>query len=322
MSAVIDDRITGQTSRGGTNMVAAAAIAGVDEPISGAGTPVIRRIPLRLLNVSLAEPGPGYQRTPNMSRVKKIARNWDWGMYEPLVVSERKDGPRAGELFIVDGQHRYLAALEIFPEWQELPALVRPMTFEEEALRFARQGENRGGVNSRDLFRAKVEARDPDALDILAIIEEHGFRISYLGGGNESGGSVITAISTLVSIYNGMGRDILRLALHVSSSAFPPSVQGRTDGRIIGGIAHFLYYFPVIKIPTLIEKLGRPEAHPRRLLQNSAVYSMGGNKAGGNVAVSHAILDQYNRGTSASRLDWDLKKYRGLPAKKKERVLS
>jgi len=82
VSVVIEDRIIEPTFREDTNMVAATVIAGVDEPISGAGTPVIRRIPLRLLNVSLAEPGPGYQRTPNMSRVKKIARNWDWGPRE------------------------------------------------------------------------------------------------------------------------------------------------------------------------------------------------------------------------------------------------
>lgn len=297
-------------------MVAETVIANVNEAVSGDGTPVIRRVPLRLLNVALAEPGPGYQREPNMTRARKIARAWDWGMLDPLVVSERKDGPRAGQLFIVDGQHRYLAALENFPEWQELPALVTPMTMEEEARRFARQGENRTNVNTRDLFRAKLEANDPVAHDIVRVIEDAGWRISF---NQTRSGTTIQAVNAAQNIYNHFGRELLALTLHVINGAYPESMEMRTDNRIISGVAHFLYHFPVIKVNLLIEKLARPEGHPRRLLQNSALYATGtGGGAKGAASVSRAILDQYNKNTSTNRLDWDLKKYRELPAKKKK----
>lgn len=322
MSAVIEDRVIEQAFREDTIMVAETVIAHLNETISGEGTPVIRRIPLRLLNVALADPGPGYQREPNLNRVRKIARAWDWGMYEPLIVSERKDGPRAGQLFIVDGQHRYLAALENFPEWQELPALVLPMTMEEEARRFARQGENRTGVNTRDLFRARLEANDPAAHDIVAVLAAAGWRISF---NQTRSGSTIQAVNAVQNIYNHFGRELLALTLHVINSTYPESMEMRTDNRLITGIAHFLFHFPVVKVNLLIEKLSRPEAHPRRLLQNSALYatgSGGGGGAKGASAVSRAILDQYNKNTSANRLDWDLKKYRELPAKKKGKAQS
>ena len=275
----------------------------------------IENVPLKMLNIALANPGPGYQRDAYITGVNKIAKNFDWDMFDPLLVSIRKDGPRAGELFIVDGQHRYLAASKIFPDTQEVPCMLVSMTYDEEAARFARQGENRRGINSRDLFRARIEARDPIALDVKRVVEEGGFRLATVGGGG--GHNDIAAVHAVYNIYTRLGKEILALTLYVIQHAYPPPTASRCEARIITGLAHFLYHFPVAKIDRLIEKLATPEGHPKRIMQNAAMYSVAaGHNTKGNPAVSRAILDQYNKNMSIHRLDWDLTKYREAAIKR------
>jgi hypothetical protein len=271
-------------------------------------TMTIERIPLGLLNISYADPGPGYQRAANERRIRKISANWDWDMMEPLVVSIRQGQPDEGSYFVVDGQHRFLAALRVFGEDQEVPCIIVHMTLDQEALRFARQNENRRNVHTRDLFRAKIQANDPEALDIKDAVETAGWTIGYHHG--PSRGHSITALSGLQGIYRYFGREILLRALRVARDAYPVGMDSRADIRVISGIAHFLYHFPVVNEEKLIEKLSMPEATPRRLLQRATTYSITSGMGRGNPQVSRVILDQYNKGRSTHRLDWDLNKYR------------
>lgn len=285
--------------------------------------PRIERIPIGMLRVALAEPGPGYQRPPDMSRARKLAAKWDWTMLDPLVVSIRKDGPHAGEYFVVDGQHRYLAAAEIFPDTEELPALVLRLTVEEEARRFARQGENVRRVNARDLFRARIEARDPDALALRALVERQGWRIVASAHSAPNSNNDIIAVQRIVSIYNGYGPTILELTLKVLAEAYGHK-SFAIDNRMLGGVSHFLFHFPVANVGELTERLSRPEGLPRRIYQASALYGTnGGGRSGGNTWVSRAILDVYNHGRRGStRLDWDLKKYRETPNGRKRKTVA
>lgn len=266
-------------------------------------TPQIERIPLYKLHVD-----HGYQRTIKQHRIRKIIKNFDWLNFDPLFVSIRVDGPDSGKHFVVDGQHRYVAAKEVHGDLQEVPALIVPLTYEEEAKRFAQQDENKLRVSSQDLFRARLESGDADALILKMMVERNGFAIGLFNG--PKGKRTITAVSTLNSIYTGYSPQILERTLQIVGEAWG-HLPECSDAKILSGMAHFLYHFPIVDDDHLIDKLMRPEAHPRRIVQNSAIYGNANatsNKGGG--AVSRAIFDQYNFRMSRNRLEWDLKKYR------------
>ena len=267
---------------------------------------------LRVANYDAALGGGGYQRVVDQNQVKRIAKNWDWSMVGLLTVSRRVGEPHPGELFVVDGQHRLEAGRMAFGEEQPLPCVVRPMTYEEEAARFARQSQNTRRVGARDLFHARIEARDPDAIEVKEVVERQGWVIS--SHKTPSGQNSIVAIATLVSIHRMYGATTLEETLRTLASAYGYHYEA-VDNRILNGVAHFLYHFPVANRRELADKLGRPESIPRALQQNAARYGGYGSGKGGSMAMSRAIMDVYNKNRrQQNQLEWDLRKYRELIA--------
>lgn len=267
--------------------------------------PVVR-VMLGLLNLDR-----GYQREIRPHKIRHLKANWDWVKFYPLRVSRRVGGSRAGELFIWDGQHRYLAASELFGEYQEIPCYISDMTATQEALYFALQHEGETGVGGNARFKALVAAGDPAALDVMRITKDSGYYVTLAGGGNSHTGNTIAAISNLSSIYRNAGPEGLQLTLYVTSHAWPVGIPGRVEYKTLAGVAHFIHHFPEADIEHLIQKLMLPDATPQRLIQSAAVYSMGmPNSKGMNPSISRAILDRYNKGLRANqRLSWDTVKY-------------
>jgi hypothetical protein len=270
-------------------------------------------LPISKLHIANYQPdidGGGYQRKSDPYQVKRIAESWDESMVEVLTVSQRVGGPHEGKLFVVDGQHRLEAARKVFPPTERLLCYVERWTYEQEAERFARQSKNTRKVGTRDLFHARVEACDPAALEVKAIVERQGWRITPTK--SPSGHNGITAIGALVSAHKLYGPVILEEAIKVVTDAYGYHNQA-TDNRIISGVAHFLYHFPIANRRELGNKLGRPESIPKFILQEAAKYGGYGSGRGGAASVSRAILDIYNKNRrEGHRLEWDTTKYRRL----------
>lgn len=269
------------------------------------GKPELTRLPLGMLRVALAEPGPGYQRAPQERQIKKIVERWDWKMLDPLWVSRRIDGANAGEFFVVDGQHRWLAAQRLFEDSQELPVLLIHATFEQEAERFARQHENERKVSANALYLARLEARDPETLDMKAAVERQGWRLYVPPSGNpaRAGRGTIGAISTVTNVYRKYGDAILGMALKILGEAYQHDAHA-ADGRLIAGMAAFLVSFPEANSGELIDRLMRPENTPRRILQGSGLYISSHQV---QFAVARYLMDVYNKHRSVKRLNWDKK---------------
>lgn len=264
------------------------------------------RVMLGLLNLDR-----GYQREIRPHKIKHLKENWDWVKFYPLRVSRRVGGWRAGELFIWDGQHRFLVASELFGEYQEIPCYISDMTHTQEALYFARQHEGESSIGGNARFKALVAAGDPAALDVMRITKEAGYHITIVGGGNASSGNTIAAVNNLEGMYKRMGPEGLQLTLHVASRAWPVGIPGRVEHKTLAGVAHFIHTFPEADINDLIQKLSLPDATPHRLLQSAAVYSGGmPNNKGMSPSLSRAIMDRYNKGRRANqRLSWDTVKH-------------
>lgn len=122
-------------------------------------------IPLDLLEVhpTIQRPAKGHEHT--------IAQQWDDRKCAPLIVSYHDT---EGKFFILDGQHRYLAAKLLNRD--ALPCRVLcGLSLTDEARIFAAQSDNTKRVSAKDAFRALLVASDPAAVALEAMFIRHGF---------------------------------------------------------------------------------------------------------------------------------------------------
>jgi hypothetical protein len=119
-----------------------------------------------------------YQRDNiSKSRVLVIAAYFSWIAFGVLVVGRRSDGT----LWVVDGQHRKLAA-DRRSDVTVLPCLVFDMEeIKREAQAFLAANTVRGPVKTLDKFRALVLSGEVVAIAVQSLVSTTGHRI---GGGN------------------------------------------------------------------------------------------------------------------------------------------
>lgn len=101
-------------------------------------------VPVDLLDVDYS-----YQRV-RTAHVNKIYDKWDPNQCDYLIVSYRDD-----KFYIIDGQHRYYAALA--RGVKDLPCIIRTgLTMEDEARIFVEMNTSRKPLNPFDTFKANI----------------------------------------------------------------------------------------------------------------------------------------------------------------------
>lgn len=114
-----------------------------------------------------------YQRNISETRIKAISSGWRWEGVGKLVVAEREDG----KLFVVDGQHRLIAARKR-SDVNMLPCLVyRSNSIAEEAELFLLLNTGRGPMGALQRFKSLVITKNPIALSIKSVAEDLGLVI-------------------------------------------------------------------------------------------------------------------------------------------------
>ena len=110
-----------------------------------------------------------YQREGNGAKILEIASKWSWLAFGALIVARRE-----GKLWVVDGQHRMLAAMKR-SDIKTLPCVVfRSKGQSREARGFYDSNSNRKPVSAISKFRALVVAGDETALFVKGILDERG----------------------------------------------------------------------------------------------------------------------------------------------------
>lgn len=102
--------------------------------------------------------------------IGRIARGWDWSLFQPLVVARRTDG----SMYVVDGQHR-LEAAKLRGDIQQLPAVIlHPADPADEAAVFVQLNQQRRPLTAYALFNAALAAGDQQACALDTILRETG----------------------------------------------------------------------------------------------------------------------------------------------------
>jgi hypothetical protein len=238
---------------------------------------------------------PSYQRTDGVSETKvlAIARRWYWIGAHTLIVAERPDG----SLWIVDGQHRWLAALKR-ADISELPCMVFRVAAEgEEAAGFLRSNTFRHAMSVFHKFRAQVAAHDAAAVAVSQMIAESGYEYTRKGGGKPR---TVSCLSTLVAAYR-RHPDATRVAWNLCLKV----AQGAAvHHKIFNGLAFLEHYLSRRNLGSLLLKQNEDalvRAGPDKLLQKmeAAVVLKG---KGGPRIYAQGLVEVLNHRRMSGRL--------------------
>lgn len=189
-----------------------------------------------LQNIGVAELAvdPAYQREienpASRSLIRSIARDWDWGLCQPLVIAQRADG-----LFVVDGQHR-LAAARLRGDIGDLPCVITAhASVEDEAAAFVALNQKRKPLNAIDLFKARLASGDLAAASILRMIHHAGLDLSPHNNWKWWKPGQLGNIGGIEKCQREAGDALTGRALRILAAAFDGQVL-RYGGTIFAGL--------------------------------------------------------------------------------------
>ena len=117
-----------------------------------------------------------YQRNASSSRVLTLAKNWSWAGCGVITVSRR-----GNSLFVIDGQHRVMAALKR-SDITHLPAIIfNNISSKNEAESFIDANVNRGALKTIEKFKALVKMEDESAVMVQSLLDKYGIALSKNG---------------------------------------------------------------------------------------------------------------------------------------------
>jgi hypothetical protein len=166
---------------------------------------------LRIVDPAVLYVDDRYQRKPTIASiklVKKIIKNWSWESFKPPIVTEYD-----GLLYVIDGQHTAIAAVT-HPEVYKIPVfIVNVEDVKAAAKAFIEHNTNRTTVNPIQLFKARLEAGEDDAISINMALQRSGVRLVSSILDQQEG--VTTALGALNDVYEKYGVKCLRMVLDV-----------------------------------------------------------------------------------------------------------
>ena len=207
----------------------------------------------------------GYQRILR-AKWKEIAKNFDPDVAWPIVVSYRE-----GIHWVVDGQHRVVAAID--KGHAVALCKVEQWTFEEEAQKFRALNKIRGALLSKDAFHADLSWGEPVAVEIEAILRQEGYSL-WLGYGERLENS-IGAIGSIERIYKLNQPEGLRRVLVALNMTWPGDPAAIKDS-MLNGMATFLRKYPDVSAKNLALKLQANGVSVFEILQDGALLQRGG----------------------------------------------
>lgn len=184
--------------------------------------------------------------------VAEIARDWDWGLCQPLVVARRRDG----RMFVVDGQHR-LEAARRRGDIQQLPCvIIMPDSDGDEASAFVKLNQQRRPLTPFALYRGAVAAGDPSACALASVLREVGFALSGTADWTHMKPGQLNNVGKVRAFHAKHGDRATRVVLECLAAAFPAQVL-QMCGTIWAGVAAVVAtHGPALDVDLFTELLG------------------------------------------------------------------
>jgi hypothetical protein len=143
-----------------------------------------------------------YQRSlakRSKALIKKLVLNFAWRKMKPPIVVETE-----GTLHCVDGQHTAIAAATL--GLSEIPVfVVQAETLHDRADSFVAHNRDRLTMTPMDIFKGKIAANDPDALDVVNVCHRAGVEIKIINTQVKVSIGQTMAVSTIQGLVKRQG---------------------------------------------------------------------------------------------------------------------
>ena len=230
---------------------------------------------------------PAYQREERPHLVRKIIREFDPDLLGLLVVVRDGDG----KLWILDGQHRWLALVELGYE-TALCEVLHDVSLKRQAQIFSGRNSRRIAPHPRDAFRADHVARDPDVVAIVSTLRRHGYRPPF---GNQKGSAdCFVCVSTLREVQ---GWGLLDATVGLIHAAWPHDDLA-TQAPILAGLAACLRLYSPVSSAELRKRLARHSAG--EVLRRARAAHANSRERRMWMHVARIVVDLYNHRRSAT----------------------
>ena len=252
---------------------------------------------LAQINVEDMKVDMSYQRTADVRRVTRIAKNWDDMKANIIHVSKRPDG-----YYVMDGNHTRLACKEAGGK-ELLCRIYEGLSKEEEAEIFTELNLSQKKPNFSELLRAKAIASnglERSYLNLLDVLE-----IPYtLNGGGTSTGKKLRCHAALISVFRGTSFEMMQRALLTAKKATDDRETFYQSGYF-PGLCLTVIKHPEISDSRLIERVKKHTssqvaeiADKYKSLQT--VHTGGGRSL--TVSFMNAYVEIYNKGLRTNRI--------------------
>lgn len=249
-----------------------------------------RWIPLREL-----EPHPLAQRKLDQRHADRIAAEFDPALLGIITVAETKKGRR----WIVDGQHRKVAALAFVngDGSQTIKCNVIEVEDDAEAARLFLGLNCHKTVLTLDKFMVRVTASDPVAVGIVAILKKYGLRID-----RTRNRGVVQAVDALESVFERQrGALLLERVVRTLNNVWGDDPDAYS-GQLVRGLGLLLH-----KYGTAVDD----EDLTRKLAKSGTPLNMMGRaknlRAAMGVSIAQATFEcirtEYNKGKRSGGLE-------------------
>lgn len=238
---------------------------------------------LAMLDKNILQFNPDYQRELIPSKVRDITSDWSWVSLGAIVV-----GHRDGVYWVVDGQHRVVAAKRR-SDVRELPCVI----FETEGVREEAQGfialnTGRKPVTAIAKHRAYVMSGDEVSVFVQACFDELGLEIKNVA---KSADDIKCVAWCLRRARESKERfyKILTLGVEIARNQQVPVAE-----RVLDGL-----WFIDLKVPGGVSDkrlLGRIKDKGHRVLLDAATRGAAYYTKGGGRIYAHAMMMELNKG--------------------------
>lgn len=163
------------------------------------------------------------QREHKQARIDYLVAHFDQEQLEPPIVNQRH-----GRYFVMDGQHRVLAAREVFGDTHQIQCWTYvDLTEQQEAEYFLRKNDTLS-VAAMDKYRIGVNAEREVESDIDRIVRACGYVVS-----KQKAEGAIGAVGTLRRIYERGGPRVLARTIRMIDGAWGSAGM---DSAVLDGV--------------------------------------------------------------------------------------
>lgn len=272
------------------NTTTAVKAAGKPAPPSRAPARVTRTARIRWVPIAMMEVSPAAQRELKQFRVDHLVAHLDLEQIGAPTVNERD-----GVFYIIDGQHRIAALIEIGWGDQQIQCFCYDgLTEAEEAEVFLKLNDTLA-VSAFDKFTVGVVSGRETESDINRIVRSRGLTISR----NRSTGNSVSAVGTLTRIYKRAGAGNLARTLQLIVDSYG---DAGLEAPVLDGISLLCQrYGADLEDVRVVEQLSTLRGGVNGLLNKSETIRRTTGNAKGH-CVAAAAVDVINRGKGGRKL--------------------